>query len=129
MPKREPQIADHRRENRVPFGPVKGVEWVTPHCLVRFVEKAGTKGTVGQVLTSLERWMEKAKPAVIIKPGAEVKKLLSHGSIPATYWRVGHGVHAAKCDWILVQIGKTLVTIHRNDSMEWGPAEEVNGKR
>lgn len=48
--------------SKIPFGPVKGIEWVTSHCLSRFKERVGVTGTAGEVLRHLEKWVEKSSP-------------------------------------------------------------------
>jgi hypothetical protein len=116
MAKPPPSTIRDPRENRIPFGPIKGVEWVTPHCFRRFIERAHVKGTVGQIMRNLESWLERSHPADL-KPEARVKKILNHGGTPSTYWMIGPDT--AKSSWILVQSGKTLVTVHQNDSLEW----------
>lgn len=117
--KPEPKLPSKIKGNRVPFGPIKGVEYVTPHCLVRFSQRAKVKGTAGRVLVTLEGWLTKAREAQLV-PGAEVKKLLNHNVVPATYYRVGSAI-PTKADWILVVVGNTLVTVHQNQSGEWIP--------
>ena len=119
MPKPAPRIPEQLQGRLVPFGPVKGVEFVTLHCLRRFVERAGVKGTVGRVLCSLEGWLDRAREADL-KPGANVAKILGHGCSPARYWRIGSS-NPTKGDWILVQVDRRLVTVHRNDTLEWIP--------
>lgn len=100
----------------VPFGPVKGVELVTMHCLERFRERAKVTGTAGEVLRRLEQWLEKARPAEL-KPGKALLKLLNHQCRAANYWLFGSTKKGV--GFVLVAEGNKLVTVHRNESGEW----------
>ena len=110
-------------QQRVPFGPVKQVHWVTRHCLDRFRERTGVKGTVGQVLCRLEKWLEEARPAEL-KPGKVLVKMLNNGCKSANYYLLGN-IEKGK-GWILVVVGSTLTTIHLNQSGEWRLPHENN---
>lgn len=100
----------------VPFGPVQGVSWVSLHCLKRFRERVGARGTAGEVLRNLKGWMSKAQPAEL-RPGKVLHKMLNHGCRVARYYLVGNPRKGA--GWILVVEGETLKTVHRNESGEW----------
>lgn len=100
---------------RVPLGPLNGIDCVTGHCLNRFVERTGTKGTAAQVLLKLENWIRVARRGEL-KEEAEFQKILNHGTL-AEYWIVGNrskGQH-----WVLVVVKKCLTTIHSGASGEW----------
>ncbi len=99
----------------LPFGPVNGVCLVTGHCINRFVQRAGVRGTMGEVMRHLEQWMTRAKPAEL-KPGRELKKILAHGKT-ASYHLLGNAGKGA--GWILVVEGRTLRTVHPNDTGDW----------
>jgi hypothetical protein len=95
---------------------VQGVCWASVHCLNRFRERAGVKGTAGEVLRQLEGWMSKARAAEL-RPGKVLHKILNHGGRVASYYLVGNPRKG--CGWILVVEGQTLRTVHRNESGEW----------
>lgn len=96
----------------IPFGPLHGVEFATGHCLARFKERVGVKGTHGEVLVRLEQWLKQSKPAQL-RPEVRLKKLLSHGCRPAIYRMFAQHV--------LVISGNLLVTIYKDDAKETIP--------
>jgi len=101
---------------RIPFGPIKGIQWVTTHCLDRFRERVGVTGTAGEVLRHLEKWLEKSQPAEL-RPGKVLKKMLNHKCRPAQYYLMGNPRKGM--GWIIVAEDSTIKTVHKNDSGEW----------
>lgn len=113
MKRESEQAAGH---HRYPFGPVKGVSWVSGHCLARFRERAGVTGTAGEVLRRLEQWLEESRLARL-KSGRVVPKMFAHGCRAATYYLFGNP--SKGMGWVLVVEGGVLSTVHRHDSGEW----------
>lgn len=101
----------------LPLGPLKGVTCVTGHCINRFIERTGTKGTVAQILLKLENWISQARPGELV-PGAEFHKIIKHGKL-ATYLLFGNLGKGQQ--WVLVITNGCLVTIHDGKAGHWRP--------
>jgi len=102
----------------LPFGPIKGVRWITKHALERFFERTSHKSaTFGFAMKTIEDVLSKGlekEPTGLSK----VFKLLDHDFKAAKYYLTGDGNSAT----VLVVRDDILITMYIDKN---GGFEEV----
>jgi len=102
-----------------PFGPVKGINRVTVHCLQRAGERFGQTRSVGKTIVWLEDHLHMAQE-VKLPPEFHLIKLLDHNFKEAKYFSFARIGRAKSI--IFVVVDGVLQTVHSGSAKEFQQA-------
>ena len=105
--------------HNIPFGPVRGINTVSVHCLRRARERFGQTKTVGTTMRWLEEHLQTAQE-VKLPPEFHLTKLLDHNFKAARYFSFARIGRAKSI--IFVVVDGTLQTVHSGAAKEFQQA-------